>query len=49
MYANSLAMRIVINIKPETEIELIRPAEMHGMALDAYVVSLLEQATVTRN
>jgi hypothetical protein len=38
-------MTITINIKPETEAELARQAEMHGMDVPAYAATILEQAT----
>ena len=38
-------MTITIKIKPETEAELARQAEIHGMDVPAYAVTILEQAT----
>jgi len=38
-------MTITINIRPETEAELARRAEMHGMDVPAYAATILEEAT----
>ena len=38
-------MTITINIKPETEAELARQAEIHGMDVPAYAATILERAT----
>ena len=38
-------MTITINIKPETEAELARQAEIHGIDVPAYAAIILEQAT----
>jgi hypothetical protein len=37
-------MTIIIDIKPEVQAELTRQAAAHGVALDAYAASLLEDA-----
>lgn len=37
-------MSIIINIKPEVETELTRQAAAHGIDLDAYAATLLEEA-----
>jgi hypothetical protein len=37
-------MSIIINIKPEVETELTRQAVAHGVDLDAYAATLLEDA-----
>ena len=37
-------MSIIINIKPEIETELSRQAAAHGVDLDAYASTLLEEA-----
>jgi hypothetical protein len=37
-------MSIIINIKPEVETELTRQAAAHGVELDAYAATLLEEA-----
>ena len=37
-------MTIIIEIKPEVQRELSRQAAAHGLALDAYAASLLEEA-----
>jgi hypothetical protein len=40
-------MSIIIHIKPEVETELTRQAAAHGVGLDAYAVTLLEEAAQT--
>ena len=37
-------MSIIINIKPEIETELTRQAAAHGVDIDAYAATLLEEA-----
>lgn len=37
-------MSIIINIKPEAEAELTRQAKVHGVRLEAYAATLLEEA-----
>jgi hypothetical protein len=37
-------MSIIVNIKPEVETELTRQAAAHGVGLDAYAATLLEEA-----
>ncbi len=37
-------MPIIINIKPEAEVELTRQAEAHGVQPEAYAAALLEDA-----
>jgi hypothetical protein len=40
-------MSIIINIKPEVETELTRQAAAHGVGLDTYAATLLEEAAHT--
>ena len=37
-------MTIIINVKPEVKAELSRQAAAHGVDIDAYAASLLEEA-----
>jgi len=37
-------MTITVDIKPEVQAELARQAAAHGMEIDAYAASLLEEA-----
>ena len=37
-------MTIIINVKPEVQAELSRQAAAHGVDIDAYAASLLEEA-----
>jgi hypothetical protein len=39
-----MTMTITVDITPEVEAELARQAAAHGRAVDAYVVSLIEEA-----
>ena len=37
-------MTIIVDIKPEVQAELARQAAAHGMGIDAYAASLIEEA-----
>jgi hypothetical protein len=37
-------MTIIVDVRPEVQAELARQASAHGMGVDAYAASLLEEA-----